>query len=453
MNDEHKVCESSFEDYLETFIQRIPRYGVKFKGQTWKTKKKYLANKPIGAHLAGEYAVGVLGKWYPEYAILDIDDLPTDIVQETRDELGLDEQNSMLCGSESKNSYHLLLRPQYNSKPPTIKLLQDSFSCFAKRHGIEIYPQAKRFIRLPFGSHQHCLDLYCSGLIHWENRLYWFKKLDDFDLSMVQGHQMLLDFPKPSRQVDLPLRQYTGPSENELLVYGLQAPSSRSDGQFRVLLHLWRRNIPQDEAERITWMWIKSKHNGFSKDIIKYPKEVRAHIHRQALKIYGNYDQAYIYPDSTHNQHNGYITEPDIRDIIEISQASIPRTRFLFEVVKYFNPRRHRNSVRIHTDKLIQWASRGTYKNRINEFQAKGLIERGNDYLTGKYSKSFKLKWKFRDSREALLYDGRSIDTLEDTVRLLYKPDDFRQLLKNAGGGKRTVNMMVQKTFEVGKKG
>jgi hypothetical protein len=115
----------SFAEYVETFVQRIPKYAVKFKKSSWKTKNKPLSDTPIKAHLDGQYYVGVLGKWYPEFAVIDIDGLDQDKAEEIREEIGLNTDNSMLFSSESKDSYHILFRPTYNQKPPTLRLLNE----------------------------------------------------------------------------------------------------------------------------------------------------------------------------------------------------------------------------------------------------------------------------------------------------------------------------------------
>jgi hypothetical protein len=97
----------AFRSYINLFVQRIPRYAVK-KSRSWTTKTKPLSDRPVQAHLAGQYAVAVLGKWYPEFGILDIDDRQRETVDEIREELGLDDKNSMLISSESPDSYHIL---------------------------------------------------------------------------------------------------------------------------------------------------------------------------------------------------------------------------------------------------------------------------------------------------------------------------------------------------------
>jgi hypothetical protein len=98
--------------------------------------------------------VAVLGKWYPEFSILDIDDRPRGTVDEIRERLELNDKNSMLFTSESADSYHILLRPEYHEKPPTVRLLNNAFRSFCDLHQVEVYPQPGHAVRLPFGPAQ-----------------------------------------------------------------------------------------------------------------------------------------------------------------------------------------------------------------------------------------------------------------------------------------------------------
>jgi len=440
--------ENAFNEYIDTFIQRLPRYAVKFKeSDYWRTKKKFLVDLPIQAHLSKKYYVAVLGKWYPEYSILDIDNVPLEEAERIRDKLGLEPTNSMLCSSESPNSYHIIVRTSYNNKPPTIRLLQNIFKPFGKQNNIEIYPQPNRTIRLPFGYKQDCLDFEYRHLKDWKDKLYWFKKLDDFDLSTVPGQQI---------ELDLNFKNPKLPSvfeEGKLLFqHGLQSPNSRHDAQFKVLYYLWRLNIPINEAIKLVWLLIKNKHNGFSKDIITRPIIVRKEINRQAGRIYNTYEHAYIYPDETHNSYNGYITKPDIRDIVRICKANLPRMRFLHCLVKYCYPRRQRNFINIHSDKLIEWSSKKSYLQYSDELNKYEIIQRGGAYSVDRFSKSIKINWNFRDSKEAILDDGRSPDTLEDTVRLSYEPEELKVLLFNAGSKRTTTIEIIKRVYESVKK-
>ncbi|MBA7698406.1 hypothetical protein ES703_107083 [subsurface metagenome] len=233
--------ENAFNEYIDFFIQPIPRFAVKLKGNntSWRTIHKFLEDKYVKAHLKQDISIATLSKWYPPYAILDIDDRFLEYVDEIRDILGLDIFNSMLCSSESTNCYHLLLKPTFNNKPPTIRLLQNIFKSFGKQQNIEIYPQANRTIRSPFGWKQDCLDFEYQNLLTWEDKFYWWKRLNDFDIATIPFYQQGLDL---SFMKDKLPNVY---EEGKLLLqHGLQQSNSRNDAQYKMLYYLWRNNIP-----------------------------------------------------------------------------------------------------------------------------------------------------------------------------------------------------------------
>jgi len=439
MSDEDKA----FNEYIDFFIQRTPRFIVKLKGDntSWRTKNKVLEDKYVKAHLDQQYSIGTLAKWYPPCAILDIDDRFLEYVDEIKDKLGLDAFNSMLCSSESTNSYHLLFKPTYNNKPPTVRLLGNVFKPFVKQNNIEIYPQANRPIRAPFGLEQFCLDFEYKGLKTWEEKLYWLKRLNDYDIATVPYYQQGLDLSFMKDK--LPDCYEEG---KLLLQFGLQQSNSRNDAQFKVLYYLWRNEIPPNEAKRIVWVWIKTKHNGFSKDIITYPINVKKEIERQANRIYSTYELSYIYPDETHNGYNGYLTKPDIADIIRISKGNLPEMKFLYQVVKWCYPRRHRTFINLHSDKLEEWSKRN-YMKYLDELKKKGIIQRSKSYQVDKFSKSIDIKWDFKDTKDAILDDNRSPNSLKNTIKLSYKPEEIKALLETAGVKRTTAIEMIKKIY------
>lgn len=64
--------------YTTTFIQRTPRHGVK--DTDWRTVDTPICDDDIQAHLHGECTLGTLAKWYPGYAVLDVDDLKSSLL-------------------------------------------------------------------------------------------------------------------------------------------------------------------------------------------------------------------------------------------------------------------------------------------------------------------------------------------------------------------------------------
>jgi hypothetical protein len=367
-----------------------------------------------------------------------------------RSGLLLDDTNSRLMSSESPDSYHTYFRPSYNGRPPTIDLLQAVLGPYAKAKGIEIYPQRNRAFRLPFGKGQNCLDMpYIEG---WENQFYWLEKMDDFDLSTVKSHQTFFDFT-PADQGILPGADLLSTVDvPALLANGLPGPSTRDWAQFELVRHVWRQNVAQEDAWRFIWDWIRKKHNGFSKDYLKHPQMVRDHIRHQVSKYYFHMLHLFALPDRPHASHNGYICKPDILKIVQVCAGSLPRMRFVFELVKFMNPRQRRDSVPIHSDQLAKWSGRRTYRRHMEELESKGVLKREKWYSPGEVSKTVKLNWPYKSDREAVLWGGRAVETLEEAVKMIFKPAEFRGLLE--GYVKRTTTLMAVKTlFESVKKG
>jgi len=434
-----------FELYKKIFIQRYPRYATKgLEGKNWRTKNKTLSDPPILAHLYGKYYIGVLAQWYPQFAVLDIDDRPIEFAYDLRDSMNLDDSNSMLWKSESPGCCHLLFKPSFNDKPPTIKLLHSIFKAFSLQNQVELYPDVNRIFRSPFNPYQESIDPAYYNLDTWQEKLYWYEKLDNFDLSVIPGQQLSLDLQYENTGKILNIMQ----EAHELLEYGLQCHPGRYDSQFKILYSLWRKNIPQNQAEYIVFKWIREKHNGFSKTIKENPIKVKKEIKRQADKIFNDYSLSDVYPDSTNNLYNGYIANNDIPEILKHCSANLPETKFLFNILKYTYPRRQRDFINVHSDKLIGWSSWRTYLKYLNEFESRGILKRGKAFCENEFSKSIKMNWKYRSSQEAILYDGRSIDSLYDTLRFLYKPRELRQLLESSGSSLDASYKATKRIFE-----
>ncbi len=433
--------QTSFQEYVDIFVQRVPRFILKTgPGKSWRTINKGLGDRLIQAHLEGTRSIGALGRWYPGHCYIDIDKSCIEYVEVIREKLSLKEGDSMLCSSESENSYHLLLKPIYNQKPPSLKLLNNIFKPFCESNNVEIYPAPKKCSRLPFGKIQRCLDPGSEWLETWEQKTYWFEKLNDFNITKarIPGDQIDLPFERPINQENIRLSTFE--KGKELFEFGLQALSTRHESQWEVLYYLWRKNVPCETAIQTVYTWIKKKHNGFSVDIKTDPRRVKKEIERQAYRIYENYLP--VYPDSTHNSYNGWLTKADLVDIFKITKGSLSLSRFLFHIIKYYYPRRFRERVNIHSNLLISWSSRDTYLKYISMLEKKNLLYRGEHYITTEealknntipMSKELKLKWDYRALDDAILIEDRSPSTLESSIQAAFTFQEARALLQASG--------------------
>ena len=273
--------------------------------------------------------------------------------------------------------------------------------------------------------------------------IYWFNKLDPFDLSEIPSSQRELDLRTATRPKVFPIG-----SAPEIYREGLQAKGTRHASQFKILYWFWRRGISPEAAENFTWRWIREKNNGFSETIKRYPDIVRKEIQRQAAFIWERYDLARVYPDRTHISYEGYISKPDIERIVKLSKANLPRINFLFNLVKYANPRRHRALISIHSDKLKIW-SRHNKLEYLDELQSQGILQRGDHYQVGGFSKCVRfIDWNFQTEKDAVLFDGRSVEELDGAIKLLFSPNEFGSLLKAAGEKGQRVWYAVKKVYE-----
>lgn len=433
-------------DYTSTFVQRIPKYIIKNPGaESWSTVKGALTDKTIEKHLEGKLCVGSLGKWYPGHALLDFDQTPYEQVEEIRDGLGMDKSNSALYSSESDDSYHLFVRPSYREMPPTLNLVQEILVPYCRERGVEVYPSGKKCVRLPFGKVQKCLDEGSEFSDTWEGKMYWFLKLDEFELLNVPKHQQQFDFTDPEKRKKLPafIRG------KELLEYGLPGPSSRNESQFHVLYYLWRKNVPPDTARKICWDWIQAKHNGYSREIRYNPHRVREEIKRQTQHIWNKYSAiAGMLPDEAHLMHFGYVTKEDLKKILHLCDASLPKSRFLFNLLKYTYPRKHRDRIGVHSDLLKMWASRDAYLNRLEELRQMGvLLERDDRYIVNLFSKAIKMKWDYQSQDDAILVDDRPPETIEESLAAVFAPEELRTVLTQAGMSQRVRTRYLNQVF------
>ena len=432
-------------DYTDSFVQRIPRYAIKGLGEDrWHTRKTALNDEVLISHLNGELAVAGLGKWYPGHALLDIDSREIGYVKELRESLGMDEYNSMLCTSESKDSYHLLFRPVYNRQPPTLKLLNDIIQPFAVERGIEAYPRAQKPVRLPFGKVQSILDEGKEHLTAWEEKLYWFQKLDEYDLGTVPYSQRLLALEYPDSRGRLPVYREGA----EYFKHGLQMQGERDRATFAVMYFLWRMNTPMSVAKETTWTWLKTMNNGVSETWNCGQYNVcKQHIQDCAIRIWG-YEFTHDYPDECHNNHAGWIAKEDIKRIFHTVGGSVVKARFLYHLLKHMNPRQNQRAVPIHTDLLLKWSSSRAYLNRIKEFTEMGILQRGGWYIVGEQSKTVALDWKYSPPTDAVLIDGRSPDHLESTVTACFEPEEYRGLLRDTGINRHSQISLTKEAFE-----
>jgi dihydroxyacid dehydratase/phosphogluconate dehydratase len=97
---------------------------------------------------------------------------------------------------------------------------------------------------------------------------------------------------------------------------------------------------------------------------------------------------------------------------------------------------------------LIDWASSNTYPKRLQELEEAGLIRRDSFYIIGERSKNIVLNWNYRHPSQAILRDSRAPDTLEETLRVAYGPEELRAILKQAGMDKGLISRFLKTVYD-----
>jgi len=445
-----------FEKYTKTFVQRRPLFGWKSfsPGARWSLAHQALNDTEIKKHLKGEQAIGTLGPWYPQYALLDLDHKPATIAEEIRAGLGLNDKNSMRFSSESLDSWHILFKPHLNNEPPPLTRFNNVLKKEAKKLDIEVYPQKKRVIRLPFGRGQYFEDRTTGFFLNQVELLDEFLKLDPFDITGLEEQQSLKFKGTIGQRIPLPTASGFIQNATYLYDHGLQGPGTRHNAQFAVAVLLYRKmNFSPDQTVDEVWKWVNEKHNGQSRDILRHPQQVKREIIAQVQWLYHNTYFQRQYPDVVHNNHHGFIHKDDLPGILEATRGNVPRSRYLFHILKYCYPRQHRISVNIHTDKLRQWAGTRTSLQYLKEFETQGILKRGSQYQVDRFSKPLFLNWPFRPVSECAFVDGRTVETFQDFVRYCHtNPRDFRDLLQSKGAERTTALKATKTIYETVKK-
>lgn len=440
--DEQKISSSisskTLSRYANTFIQRTPSYGEK--APNWITYHEKLQNHKILDHLQGRTTIGTLSRWYPEYAVLDIDNRSSIELDSIRSEFFLNtEFRSMTFTTESADSYHILFRPLYNGKPATVKLLHEVLDPYVKKRRIELYPQDSKIVRAPFNP--NCRIIHRSEELHTlDERLDAFFDLTALDLKTFTKSKQANGTVLKSQKTDLPLPKSGTMKEGaELYRNGLVQPSSRYESQHKVAIWLWRQNLTPDQAIEELWTWCTTKNNGFSSDIAKaisgdYRTENAIRREHQCLVdyIWSEFERKTIYPDTTHNRHNGWLCKEDLIIAAKAANGNIPRWKFLCQLFAYFNAY-GKQRLNVHSNRLIDWSSRNGYLKHLEKLEQSGILTRETSYDIGNFSKALKLQMKpsFVDLEKAFLEDEERAMTFDEAVDSMNRKDVYDLLTGN----------------------
>ncbi len=206
----------------------------------------------------------------------------------------------------------------------TAQLFQDIGAQIAEVHQVEVYPQKDHAVRLPFGKYFELAEDR-GDIERPEDLLQEFKGLDEYDLKEKWNKPRVQEQTFLDEVEDYGVKGTWYQNGKAWYVHGLVEPGTRYEAQARVIYYFYRRNTPPETNIDLTYQWIKKKHNGFSEAInLRKYQLIKNEIRKQVNWFYRNFEMIEYLPDSTHNSYNGYITKPDIEDIVRISGGIYP---------------------------------------------------------------------------------------------------------------------------------
>ena len=452
--------------FADQFVEPGPPYQVEIDREPvgpfepdhmWIRANKNPANyRHVAAHLAHRISLATFARWYPQAAWWDLDDMPRSRAEEIRARHGFTTSNSILGATRSPESWALVYKPVYNNRPMTARLFETIGCKMADLEGVEMFPRVReRAGRVPFGKHFTPVDEVYREM-QLVDLLSAFERLDEYEM------KYRVPFDDQSVQGSLMgPRELTGSGwyreGRALYFHGLEPPYHRHDAQARVIYYLLRCNMSPEHVADLTYRWIKAKHNGHSRDLnAGHYQTIRGEIGRQTRSLADGFTGTNYWPDWVHHTHNGWITREDLHKIAHICGGNRPRMRFTFELLRFANARQRRPWVRVHRDHFRQWAGNRTYTKYLKELEDKGILRRNSSYWaagdrTG-MSKSITFHgWTFSSLRDAILDDERAPETYEETIRQVYEPQEYRQMIMAAGASKQTAYSAIRDVFKAQK--
>lgn len=390
---------SDEQQFKANFVRAYSRpYAIRthagHRARHWRTKHKTLSDPALQAHLRGDYWIAVKAPWYPVFYSLDVDRPTPKILEQIHaqfDRYGITESQWLRMTTPSFDRFgnqRFYLRLEFNGQPPTWKL---GYAALLNTIGriSEIYPQLNRKDRLPCGAQQDILteDGLLLRHLSWQQEMQSLLKIDPIAIEQLPVQHAM--FEQPSEDRDRAETWTLRKDARELLTTGLQAFGTRHNSQWILLNELWRQNCFQGEATEKVKKWLRSHHNGFSKDINNGRwSEIYAEIDRQAVSIW---KRPRVLPDGAHNLQRA-ATKTDLKFIAEVFPGDAVRQKQLFNLTSFVRARQQHDwtfiSKRIWTEEI---AGVRTYQSLIGELEEKGLLKTNRSYQVDRYSRRYQL--------------------------------------------------------------
>ncbi|NIZ41361.1 hypothetical protein PVA45_07170 (plasmid) [Entomospira entomophila] len=430
--------------YQQAFTQPYPRYAMKVADQ-WRFIDNKLGWHQTRDHITHKHIIGTLGRWYPHYGILDFDNVSLQYVKQTQRQLGLNTRNSQIFTSESKNSYHLYFKPRKKGDCVTLRYYQKAMNLATNY--CEVYPQANRVIRLPFGRHQYYVDGQSIKSINYIEGMQLLDQLEDFELSHIAYSPDYDDASLLSSNAPLQGMMSGWKQEGfEYLQTGLTAFGSRLEATKRVIYFYWTQNLTPEICKQETKHWIKEKNNGLSKDWNHHPLKVYQQIDQLTEWLYSSFIRHQIMPDLPNLMSMGFLTKKTVLQVLQASRGQLPKMKFIAKILSYLQASGGNLPRSIHRDKLVSWSSERTYLRHLEDLDQEGIIKRSHSYSTGNYAKRITLLQPKEDPTQMIAKTSdadRPADCLQEWIPAVISQKEYFHTQKHFGLLSRTIHQQI----------
>lgn len=401
-------------------------YGLQNLGKDWLTINKKLPDPMIKNHLDKKLWIAVKAGWYVEYGILDVDGSTEqydssveDRCEEAIDVLQLKDENFQIMTSpsfEKDGSLHIVLKLEQNEIPPT-QYQAYHFLHQKVGHLCEIYPQKNRKFRLPFGLKQHLYDREENLVLKhlkWYEAMNFLTKLEPIFVHKVKQKNNKKKHTHFNKNTDSEYVFFNKKAE-ELLSHGLHNHRSRHFAQYQLISYFYRQNRHPNDVKKIVFDWIKSHHNGKSKEINNSNFEkVREEVERQTDYVYADNQSKRIYPNIVFN--NLYATtEEDLLFIAKAFKGDTINQKRLFKLMSYCRPRRHHKEIFIPFHVWEKIAHKKHYHRFLEILEEKDFIASDMIFLhlpnspAKSFCRKFEVKLPFPQGKILTDKSGRNI--------------------------------------------
>lgn len=424
------IPNENIELYKKVFV--AGSYGIsggfliQLPGKSWFNPKRTIRDDDVRDHLNQSKSVAVIPAYFPAYATLDLDFPESyqvqlglqieDQIKRTLELFQLDSSEYIQFTSprfDVTRNRHILLQVTYNGNPASGRLIKRILGPLATKAGIELFPNGMRKLRLPFGFKQFLIDPECGSPLTytWQENLYLLNRLDPVDLERFpyQGY-----FAKDPEAGPLPASM-KGIGE-ELWEQGLQGYGTRHSATGQLARLHYFRNYDIDTSKVEIKRWLRTKHNGYSKEIAKSNwRLVDSEVDAWVEGTFAYFEKRGIYPTSIHNMQ-GWMTRSDVDIVLSQFRGDWINQKKLSGLVRHYRGRTAgvRRWIPIHRQ-IWQKLGGNNYILFRNIIEG-DLLEINHAYRSGAYSKRILMRLPsasptemVQDSNGRALTDWRKI--------------------------------------------